>query len=179
MLIELKKFGDILTSRDAGREALLAFSPTLKLVGKNEEITIDFQGVSVLTPSWADEFIRPILEKYPHKVFLINDSNPSVQAALRFARKSNLDLNKITVFKDVIVFNELTDNRIYITGRAIWTPTFPYSDKEALRILTNNHVKKIHVLPVDNLSNTRLEAVIGMLKQAGIKTISNKGKKPS
>ena len=105
MIIELKKFGDILTSREAGKEALLAFSPTLKSLNENERITLDFQGVSVLTPSWADEFMRPILEKYGKKVLVINDTNPSVASALRFANPK-LNLKKITVFKDVLVFDE-------------------------------------------------------------------------
>jgi len=67
MIIELKKFGDILISREAGGEALSAFLPTLRLLKENEEIKLNFQGVSVLTPSWADEFIHPLLEKYGGK----------------------------------------------------------------------------------------------------------------
>lgn len=173
MLIELKKFGDILTSREAGREALSAFLPTLKPVDKNEEITIDFQGVSVLTPSWADEFIRPIIEKYVKRVVFINDTNPSVQAALRFANPK-LDLRKIRVFEDVIVFDEITDDKIYNTDKAVFVLTFPYSDKETLRILTNNGVKKIYIRPVSGLSDFRLKSVIKMLNQAGIETIIDK-----
>ncbi len=169
MLIELKKFGDILTSREAGREALSAFLPTLNSLDENEEITIDFQGVSVLTPSWADEFVRPIFEKYNKKVSLVNNANPSVQAALRFANPK-LDLSKITVFEDKIVFSEISDDKIYNLGKAIWVPTFPYADEEALRILTNNKVKKIVVCPVDRLSDSRLKTVTQMLNQAGIKT---------
>lgn len=166
MIIELKKFGDILTSREAGREALLAFSPTLKSLGENEEIIIDFQGVSVLTPSWADEFLGPILffKKYAKKVSTINDTNPSVVAALRFANP-RLNLNKITVFEDKIVFDE-----IFADDKPIFALTFPYTDKETLRILTNNKIKKISVQPTDNLSDTRLKNVIQMLKKAGIET---------
>lgn len=169
MLIELKKFGDILTSREAGREALSAFLPTLNSLDKNEEITIDFQGVSVLTPSWADEFIRPILEKYANKISFINDTNPSVQAALRFA-KPKLDLDNITVFNDVIVFDEATNYKVYNADKAVFVLTFPYSDEEALRILTNNKAKKIYVHPVDNLDDSRLKAVTQMLNKAGIET---------
>lgn len=170
MLIELKKFGDILTSREAGREALSAFLPTLNSLGENEEITIDFQGVSVLTPSWADEFMRPILEKYPGKVLLINDSNPSVQAALRFANPK-LDLSKITVFEDAIAFDEMTDDKINDYGKAQFLLTFPYNDEEALLILKNNKVKEIHVYAADGLADSRLKAVSVMLNQAGIETV--------
>jgi hypothetical protein len=174
MLIELKKFGDILTSREAGREALSAFLPTLNVLDKNERITIDFQGVSVLTPSWADEFIRPILEKYTKRVLLINDANPSVQAAMRFAQKPKLDLNNVTVFQDVLVFDEATDDKIHNTDKAVFVLTFPYSDEDALRILTNNKAKKIYIHPVDNLNGSRLKAVTQMLNQAGIETVISK-----
>ncbi len=178
MLIQLKKFGEILTSREAGGEALLAFLPTLKSIKNDEEIKIDFQGVSVLTPSWADEFMRPLLEKYGQKVSFINSENPSVQAALQFANPK-LDLVQITVFDDTIVFDEKANDKIYDGNKTWLVLTFPYSDGSALKILTNNHVKKIRVLPVDNLSNSRLKAVVEMLEKAGIKTTVDKGKKLS
>lgn len=174
MFIELKKFGDILTSREAGREALSAFLPTLNALDENEKITVDFQGVSVLTPSWADEFIRPILEKYTKRVLLINDANPSVQAALRFAQKPKLNLDNITVFEDVLVFDEVTNDKIYNTNKSGFVLTFPYSDDEALRILRNNKIKKIHIHPVDQLSESRLKAITQMLNQADIETIIDK-----
>ena len=164
MIIELKKFGDILTSREAGREALSAFLPTLNSLEVGEEITIDFQGVSVLTPSWADEFMRPILKKYTNKISLINDTNPSVQAALRFANPK-LDLGKITVFDGVIVFDDVIDDKIYNSDKAVLTLTFPYTDEEALHILVCGGAKKIHVHPVDALSDSRLKAVTQILNK--------------
>jgi hypothetical protein len=127
--------------------------------------------VTVLTPSWADEFMRPILEKYPKKILLINDTNPSVQAALRFA-KPKLDLRKITIFDNVIVFDEKTDDKIFNSDKAQFILTFPYSDEEALHILINNKVKKINVYRADGLNESRLKAVIQMLNQAGIETQS-------
>lgn len=169
MIIELKKFGDILTSREAGREALAAFLPMLKSLDDNEQIKIDFEGVSVLTPSWADEFIRTLLEKYGIRVSFINDSNPSVQAALQFANPK-LNLGKLTIFEDKIVFDEKLDGKIY-GGKKTWLVlTFPYNDEDALRILKNNKVTEINVHPVDALSNKRLNDVVKMLNEAGIKT---------
>jgi len=82
MNIELKKFGTTLVSRPAGREAWLAFQPTLNEVKLGEKIIVDFNGVIVLTPSWADEFLTPLRLKFKEKVELINTSNPSVQATL-------------------------------------------------------------------------------------------------
>jgi len=179
MLIELKKFGDILTSRESGGEAFAAFLPTLKLLTPNEEIKIDFQGVSVLTPSWADEFMRPLLQKYGKRILFINDDNPSVQAAMQFANPK-LDLSQVTVFKDKLVFDEKNDNKNYGGSRALLVLTFPYDDKDALGILKDNEVEKIHVIPADALVDSpRLGDVVQMLEQAGIKTTVEKGRKIS
>lgn len=83
MRIELKKFGEILVSRPAGREAYLAMQAyILKGLDKNELIEIDFSGVKVLAPSWADEVITKILENFQN-VKLLNTKNSSVQATLK------------------------------------------------------------------------------------------------
>ena len=83
MLIELKKFGDTLISRQAGREALAAFEPTLREISPAEKIEIDFSGVLTLSPSWADEFITPLVHKFGDRVNLHESSNPSVKATLK------------------------------------------------------------------------------------------------
>lgn len=81
MTIELKKFGDILVSRPAGREAYLAMSAyTLKGLAKGEAVTVDFAGVKVLTPSWADEVITKLAQNY--RLTLEHTDNSSVQATL-------------------------------------------------------------------------------------------------
>ena len=55
MRIDLKKFGEILVSRPSGREAYLVMSAYVtKDLKEGEEIIIDFAGVKVLAPSWAD-----------------------------------------------------------------------------------------------------------------------------
>ena len=84
MNIEIKKFGEILISRPAGKEAFLAAKAyLLKALQSNEEITVDFEGVKVLSPSWADEFITRIKEMYAgNKITFKNSSNPSVEATL-------------------------------------------------------------------------------------------------
>ena len=87
MIIKLNKFGTTLTSRQDGKEAYNAFFSTLKFVPDNEEIEIDFDGVVTFTPSWADEFITPILSIYGSRVKLINTQNPSVEATLRLLEK--------------------------------------------------------------------------------------------
>ncbi len=87
MKIELKKFGEVLISRPSGREAYLAMKAyILKGLNKDELIEIDFSGVKVLAPSWADEVITKIAEKFKN-VKLLNTENSSVQATLETLRK--------------------------------------------------------------------------------------------
>ena len=82
MKIKLRKFGNILTSRQDGREALAALSPWLQNLTENEQIVIDFEEVVTFTPSWADEFITKLDEQFGNRVILINTNNPSVKATL-------------------------------------------------------------------------------------------------
>jgi hypothetical protein len=82
MKIEIKKFGEILVSRPAGREAYLAMSAYLtKGVSSGEPIEIDFAGVKVLAPSWADEVVTKIFQEFEN-VKLLNTENSTVQATL-------------------------------------------------------------------------------------------------
>lgn len=82
MIIYLRKFGTMLVSRPSGKEAWLAFQPTLNNVQENEEVTVDFSKLAVLTPSWADEFLTPLNSRFPGKVRLINTDNASIKATL-------------------------------------------------------------------------------------------------
>lgn len=82
MRIELKKFGDVLVSRPAGHEAYLAMSAYItKDIPKEEEIIIDFAGIKVLTPSWADEVITKLAEN--HLLKAENADNSTVRATLK------------------------------------------------------------------------------------------------
>lgn len=84
MKIELKKFGDVLTSRPAGREAFAAIRPTLN--PNENEVQVDFAGVLSLSPSWADEFFRGLEELYGNRVTYLPSDNPSVNATLNILR---------------------------------------------------------------------------------------------
>ena len=66
MKIEMKNFGVILNSRPDGREAALRL---FQIVNGTEDtkVTIDLEGVVVLTPSFADEFFTLINERYDGK----------------------------------------------------------------------------------------------------------------
>lgn len=87
MTIYINKFGTTLVSRPSGKEAWLAFQPVLNKISPDEEIIVDFDGVIVLTPSWADEFLSPLYSKFNDKVTLINTTNPSVTATLAILAK--------------------------------------------------------------------------------------------
>ena len=58
----------------------------LKGVPLDEEIEIDFFGVKVLAPSWADEIVTKIALQFKN-VKLTNTENSSVQATLETLRK--------------------------------------------------------------------------------------------
>jgi len=83
MIIEVKKFGTTLVSRPAGKEAYLAFQPDMKNLSESEEVVVDFEGVQVLTPSWADEFLGPLFTSYGGRVSLRNTNNSSVVESLK------------------------------------------------------------------------------------------------
>lgn len=87
MIVKLNKFGTTLTSRQDGKEAYNAFRSTLNTLQEGENIEIDFDGVVTFTPSWADEFITPILAEYSSRVKLMNTDNSSVEATLRLLEK--------------------------------------------------------------------------------------------
>lgn len=86
MKIKLVKFGEMLISRPAGREAYFSAKAYLfKKIGKNVEI--DFDGVKVLTPSWIDEFTTLFKKDYPGvKIIMLPSKNPSVSASLKMIR---------------------------------------------------------------------------------------------
>ncbi len=88
MRIELKKFGEILISRPAGREAYLAMQAyLLRGLSKDEIIEIDFSGVKILAPSWADEVITKIAKDFRNIRLLNAENNSTVQATLKILRE--------------------------------------------------------------------------------------------
>jgi len=83
MKIEVKKFGEILISRPAGREAALAIQSYLK-PGAKEKIELDFTDVLSVGPSWLDEVLRSLREKYgAARVICLPTENISVIESLK------------------------------------------------------------------------------------------------
>jgi hypothetical protein len=88
MIIELKKFGNLLASRQAGKEALAAILPLLPKT-KQEKIVVDFLGVTTFSPSWGDEFLSPLHKKYQANLFFKNTDNPSVKTTIATLEEIN------------------------------------------------------------------------------------------
>ncbi|OFZ78721.1 MAG: hypothetical protein A2583_08225 [Bdellovibrionales bacterium RIFOXYD1_FULL_53_11] len=85
MVLDVSKFGAILVSRPAGRDAALAAFSFIVLSGDKEAVELDFSKVSVMAPSWLDEFVTGLKEKYGStRVKCLQCSNPSVIESLKF-----------------------------------------------------------------------------------------------
>lgn len=89
MLIVLEKFGKTLTSRQLGSEAFKAFQPALREIRPDESLEIDFTGVLTLSPSWADEFLTPLLGQLGDRLVLLPSDNLSVQATVKLLEEIN------------------------------------------------------------------------------------------
>ena len=82
MEIQLAKFGAILTSRQNGREAVLAFASTLGAIPENETVAVDFSGIVSVSPSWAGEFLVSLHGRFGDRLRLHPSDNPSVAATM-------------------------------------------------------------------------------------------------
>ncbi len=82
MKVFVQKFGMVLTSRQSGREAYAAFQPTLNELGQNDKLILDFEGVEVLSPSWADEFLTPLLRDLDQRLIVTHTGNASVKLTI-------------------------------------------------------------------------------------------------
>lgn len=87
MRIELKKFGRVLTSRPAGKEAFAAIRPILD--PNADVVEIDFSGIISLAPSWADEFFTALRNMYKERIRYLPTDNQSVIETLKILREDN------------------------------------------------------------------------------------------
>ena len=86
MRIELRKFGEVLTSRPAGKEAFAAIRPILD--PNASVVEVDFAGVVSLSPSFADEFFTALKGMYGSKVKYLPTDNPSVKETLKILQEA-------------------------------------------------------------------------------------------
>jgi len=83
MKVEIKKFGEILTSRPAGHDAGLQIKAYFKPEA-NERLELDFQGVLAMGPSWLDEVLSILEAEYgKDRVICLPSDNPSVAESLK------------------------------------------------------------------------------------------------
>ena len=89
MIIDIKKFGAILTSRQLGKEALAAYLPNFNNIFKEENIYINFDDIDVFSPSWGDEFLTVLYKKFGNRLILKKSSNASVNASVEMLEEAN------------------------------------------------------------------------------------------
>ncbi|HEY4484570.1 MAG TPA: DUF4325 domain-containing protein [Candidatus Paceibacterota bacterium] len=89
MKVFLNKFGNLLVSRQSGREALAAFQSQLTSLNEQENLELDFEGVVTFSPSWGDEFLTPLVKQYGSRLSLTNTDNSSVKATIELLEKIN------------------------------------------------------------------------------------------
>lgn len=89
MIIDIKKFGTILTSRQSGKEALAAFLPNLQNLPNEEKIYVSFDEVDVFSPSWGDEFLTALHKKFGDHLILQKSTNGSVNASVEMLEEAN------------------------------------------------------------------------------------------
>jgi len=95
MRIELKKFGTTLISRQSGKEAFSAFQSSMSLIKQDEMVEVDFDGVITFSPSWGDEFLTPMLDKFGDRLVLFPTNNPSVKITVKLLEDINKRLFRI------------------------------------------------------------------------------------
>lgn len=89
MRVELKKFGTMLISRQAGKEAFAALQPILSEIRAVENLEINFDGVVTFSPSWGDEFLMPLLNYFKERLILLPSDNPSVRITIALLEKTH------------------------------------------------------------------------------------------
>lgn len=85
MIIQVKRFGNILSSRPEGREAALILMAN-ELRNAKGKIEIDFSVILVMTPSWLGEFVNTLRSQFHDIVFLQSD-NASVLGFIEVLEK--------------------------------------------------------------------------------------------
>ena len=84
MNLQIKKYGEILTSRPAGREAALSCLAYDLASQKTKSVDLDFAGVLVMTPSWLSEFVQTLQEKGVKDIKFLPSENPTVTSSIEF-----------------------------------------------------------------------------------------------
>jgi len=74
------KFNTVLNGRPSAKEAASRIQQIINGSAERENVVLDFTGVEVLTPFYADELLRTLREKYGiDKIEIINTSKAVVE----------------------------------------------------------------------------------------------------
>lgn len=83
MKVELKKFGEILTSRPSGHDAGLSIKAYFK-PEPGDRIELDFSGILSIGPGWLDEVLTLLRDEYgKERVVCLPNENISVIESLK------------------------------------------------------------------------------------------------
>lgn len=82
MRIPIRRYGDLLVSRPAGREAVAAMLAYLPTVAPDEPVELDFDEVLAVAPSWLDEVLTGLRARYGSRVRCLPTRNASLEASL-------------------------------------------------------------------------------------------------
>ncbi len=85
MKIDIQKFGGILTSRPAGKEAYLVIKAYFVPPNPKELLELDFSGVKVATPSWLDEVLTGLKKDYGDRVVVLPSDNTTLIESLKYS----------------------------------------------------------------------------------------------
>jgi hypothetical protein len=83
MIIQIKKFGKMLISRPAGKEAAAVILSSFKPASESELIELDFTGVEVIAPSWLEEVLFSLKDVYGDRVRCLESDNSSLRESLK------------------------------------------------------------------------------------------------
>lgn len=83
MIIEVKKFGKLLISRSAGKEAASVMISSFKPTTTTEDVELDFTDVEVIAPSWLDEVLIALRAVYGDRVRCRDSGNLSLRESLK------------------------------------------------------------------------------------------------
>ncbi len=86
MKISIEKYGKILISRPAGKEAAAMILISLSAIKNDERIDLDFGGVNVVAPSWLDEVLTALKNKFGERVNCLESKNSSLNESLKTLR---------------------------------------------------------------------------------------------
>ena len=84
MVITVSKFGTLLISRPAGKEAVSVMLSSFKPQLDAEAIELDFTDVDVVAPAWLDEVLNGLKDVYGDRVRCRYSNNLSLKESLKF-----------------------------------------------------------------------------------------------